>query len=251
MKILVQFDYFPIVRDVAEEEVEEHSREFIARINSTVKPRSKILTGEVKKRREKTILSKPALEWLSNMARKPYLSIVERTKAMAITNHVANRIKRELLTKGFVRKVSVCTGRPGAPRILLEFTKRAVDYMNLIGEKITRKGRGGIKHQYWQNAVKEFWRNRGLEVMVEPNIEGANTDVLVIHKSGKRTAIEIALSIENQIRNIERDLEYFDEIIVATETRSLMMKIKDEASKCFEKEELQKVKFKILGDYLT
>lgn len=250
MAILIKFDYLPIVRDVTEKEVEKHSRDFIKRLNRKVKPRAQILTREISKSWEKRAVSKIASEWLVHMARSPFLTIVQRTNAFGITNYMANRITKELGIKGYARKVKVFTGKPGHPLVLMDFTQKGTEHLNSLGEKISKAGKGGLVHQWWAIKIKEFWKDKSMEVIIEPNIEGANTDVLVIDQEGKRTAIEIALSHENQVKNIKRDLEYFDEVIMATETKSLMMRIRTGALKNLGKKDMKRVKFCLLGDFL-
>ncbi|MEE9390580.1 MAG: hypothetical protein V3U91_04990 [Candidatus Aminicenantaceae bacterium] len=250
MIVMVQFDYLPLVRNVTEEEVEKHSRAFIKRLNSTVKPRSSILKGEIKKSREKGALSKESGAWLRHMARNPYLTIVDRTKALGITNYMANKVAKELEIKGYARKLNVYTGRPGHPLVLTDYTEKGKQHINSLGEKIYRAGKGGLVHQFWAIKIKEFWKARGKEVKIEPNVEGANTDVLLIDPEGKRVAVEIALSSNNQVKNIIRDLEYFDAVIMAAETKLLMMKIKAKTLESLSKEDLKKVTFCLLGDFL-
>lgn len=250
MIVLVNFDYLPIIRNVTEEEVEKHSRAFIKRLNSTVKPRSSILKGEVKKRKEKRALSKISEDWLIHMARNPYLTIVARTEAFGITNYMANKVTKELEVKGYSKKLRVFTGKPGHPLVLMGFTEKGNEYVNSLGEKILKKGKGGLIHQWWAMKIRDYWKAKGKEVKIEPNVEGANTDVLVMDSDGKRVAVEIALSSDNQVINITRDLEYFDAVIMATETKLLMMKIKAKTLESLSKEDIKKVTFCLLGDFL-
>jgi len=251
MKVLVKFDYLPIVRDVTDKEVEKHSREFIERLNRTVKPRSSILTREVKKSREKRALSKESEAWLKDMAKNRYRTIVERTKALGLTNYMANKVLKEIEVKGYARKLNVYTGKPGHPLVLTDLTLKGKEYLNSLGEKIHKLGKGGIVHQWWAMKIKEFWKAKGKEVKIEPNVEGANSDVLVMDSDGKRVAVEVALSSDNQVNNISRDLDYFDSIIMAAETKILMMKIRAQALKSIGKENLSRVTFCLLGDFLS
>jgi DNA-binding MarR family transcriptional regulator len=250
MKVLVKFDYIPLVRDVTDEEVENHSKKFIERLNRTVKPRSSILKEEFKERKEKRALSKEAETWLRHMARNPYLTIVDRTKALGITNYMANKVIKELEVKGYARKLNVYTGKPGHPLVLTDYLEKGIECINTLGEKIYRTGKSGLVHQWWAMKIKEFWKARGKEVKIEPNVEGANTDVLIMDSDGKRVAVEIALSSDHQVENIIRCLRYFDAVVLATETKILMMKIRAEAVKSLSKDDLERVTFCLLGDFL-
>ena len=61
----------------------------------------------------------------------------------------------------------------------------------------------------------------------------------------------MALSHHNQVRNIQRDLEYFDSVIVASEKKTLMEKIEAESKMALNKEDFKRVKFCLLGDFLS
>lgn len=241
---LVQVDHHPISDEVSDAEVEEHSRKFIEYLNEDVRPRSTVLL----KKKEERKLSKEGEDWLVHMARLPFLNQDERTQALGLSKHMANKAAKELEYKGYARKARIHTGKPGHPMVLMDFTDKGEAHLNSMGVGIQRKGKGGIRHQFWQEKVGELWKRGDNHVIVEPNIEEANCDVLVIRSNGKRTAIEIALSHENQVRNITRDLEYFDDVIVATETKLLLMRIESEAKKNMDEENLKRVEFCLLGE---
>lgn len=242
---LVQVDHYPIEDVVSDLEVEEHSRKFLEYLNKDVKPRSTILL----KKKEERKLSKESEDWLVHMARLPFLNQDERTQALGLSKHMANKAAKELEYKGYARKARIHTGKPGHPLVLMDFTDKGEAHLDSMGVRIQRKGKGGLRHQFWQEKTREHWKRGDNHVVVEPKIEGANCDVLVIQRDGKRMAIEIALSHKNQVKNIMRDLEYFDEVIVATETKSLLMRIESEAKKNIGNENMKRVKFEILGDF--
>jgi DNA-binding MarR family transcriptional regulator/GTPase SAR1 family protein len=246
---LVKVDHFPAEDEVSDEEVEDHSRKFVEYLNRDVRPRSTILIQMAEKK--KRLLSKGAENFLRNIAKEPYLSISQRRDKQGLTNYMANKDVKELEVKGFVTKKRIYTGKQGHPIIITEPTAKGWEYLRSLGIKPNKQGKGGLVHRFWQEKAKEYWASRGNKVMVEPNVAGANTDVLVMNQDGRRIAIEIALSQENQLNNVLRDLKYFDSVVVASETKSLMMRIESEAQKTLGQEHGKRVSFCLLGDFLS
>ena len=200
---------------------------------------------------ERTVLSKGEKDYLIHIGRYPLLNAEERKMAMGLTNYMANRMLKNLVIKGFVVKKRFYTGRAGNQPVLQEVTQRGRQYFESLGLKFPKgKGKGGVIHQKWATEIKNFCKAKGFEVFIEPDENGANTDVLVIDQDGKRTAIEIALSEKNQVNNISRDLEHFDSVILATETRILLEKIKAEAQKSINGKNLDRIKFCLLKEFL-
>lgn len=245
---LVKVDHFPLDDEVSDEEVVDHSRKFVEYLNKDVRPRSTVLIQMAEKK--KRMLSKGAENFLVSVARKPCLSISQRRDVLGLTNYMANKDVKELEVKGFVTKKRIYTGKQGHPIVLTEPTAKGWDYLRSLGIRPSQQGKGGIAHQFWQEKAKEYWASRGNRVMVEPNVAGANTDVLVTDPEGRRMAIEIALSQENQLNNVLRDLKYFDGVVVAAETKALMMKIEAEVRKTMGEEQRKRISFCLLGDFL-
>jgi hypothetical protein len=132
----------------------------------------------------------------------------------------------------------------------VEITDKGKDYLNSIKIKIQAKGKGGAVHQWWQKRISDFYKNLNQKAVIEPNSGGANTDVLVISMEDKRIAIEVALRKYGQIKNIQRDLQYFDSVVIASEKKSIMGRIEAESRKMLNKEDLKRVRFCLLQDFL-
>ena len=249
--IPVKIPYFEIPKDVTNEEAEEHSRDFIEEMNRYVKPRSTILIEKLKKDKARE-LTKEEEEYLSHINKFPFRTEEQHKKGLGLSNYKSNKISKSLVIKGYVVKKRFYTGKPGNQPVLQELTGKGKNYLVSIGIRVPKgKGKGGIIHQKWAQVINEFWKEKGMEVFIEPNENGANTDVLVIDSDGKRTAIEIALSRDGQIKNILRDLEYFDRVIMAVETRILLENIKAEAQKSINGNHLKRIRFCLLQEFLN
>lgn len=116
--------------------MEEHSRKFVEYLKKEVKPRSTVLLEKPEK--EKKLLSENAEKWLKQIARKPYISIIERTRESAMTNYMANKVARELEIKGYARKMTLHTGKQCHSVVLMELTQKGTDFLGVR----RREGRG-------------------------------------------------------------------------------------------------------------
>jgi DNA-binding MarR family transcriptional regulator len=246
---LVKFNHLEIERTVTDEEVEEHSRKFVEELNKEVKPRSRILIERVKSEERLGIVSKEEENFLINVAKRPELTILERFKSLGLTNYMGSKIVKSLVFKGYIKKIKVFTGQRGNQPIILELTDKGKEYLKSIGIKLHSEGKGGILHQWWQKKIQEFYKNLGQKAVIEPTAWGANTDILIIESSGRRIAVEVALSKDGQTKNIQRDLKYFDKVLVACGSRRIMERVKEEALRVIDKEDLKRVSFCLLQDF--
>jgi hypothetical protein len=248
---LVKMDKIEFQKDVTDKEVEAHSRKFREWLDRDVQPRSTVIIEKLKLNTGKRLITKDEEIFLCSIARNPFLTITERFRALGLTNYLGGRLIKSLNYKGFLKKMKILTGKRGSQPVLLQVTDKGTDYLRKNGIKIQARGKGGIVHQWWQKKIEEFYQSTGKEAVVEPNIDGVNADVLVIDANGKRVAIEVALSLNGQLENIQRDLKYFDRIIMAAETKPLMDKIVAASRSALGQEELKKVRFCLLGDFLS
>lgn len=247
----VRIPFIEIPNDVSDEEAEEHSRDFIEELERYVEPRSNILLEKLKRDKIRD-LKKEEEVYLIHILNNPFLNEAERKEALGLSNYMSNSITKSLVVKGYIIKRRFYTGRPGNQPVLQELTWKAKNHLKSTGIRVpTIKGKGGIVHQNWARIIREFWKEKGMETFIEPSENGANTDVLIIDSKGKRTAIEIALSTKNQVYNIQRDLKHFDNVIMTAETEILLEKIRAEACKSINGNNLYRVKFCVLRDFLS
>jgi DNA-binding MarR family transcriptional regulator len=247
---LAQMDYIKIGKNLTDREVVEHSKKFIEWLNKDVRPRSALLIESMKKEKKKREISKEEETFLINVAKRPELAVVERFEAIGLSNYKGNKILKSLSHKGFIKKVQVQTGQRGRQKIIVEITEKGKEYLDAAGIKIQSKGKGGPLHRYWQKKIKEFYEKRGQEAVIEPNHDGVNTDVLVFTKESRRMAVEVALSSKNQVSNIQRDLKFFDRVLVASDTKKLKEEIHAKARKVLSKDDITRVSYCLLKEFL-
>lgn len=142
------------------------------------------------------------------------------------------------------------TGKRGRQCELLQLTEKGEAYLRSIGVRITLAGKGGLKHQFWQDKAKKFLEREGNRVIVEPSVKGANTDLAIIKPDGRNTAVEIALSGKNQVENILRDLEHFEHVIVASDTKALVERIRKETVRSVTVDKMKRIEFWLLSRFL-
>jgi len=247
----IRIPFFEIPHDVSDEEAEEHSKDFIEELNRYVEPRSNILLEKLKRDKIRD-LKKEEEVYLIHILNNPFLNEAERKVALGLSNYMSNSITKGLVVKGHIVKRRFHTGKPGNQPVLQELTWKAKNYLKSIGVRIPAiRGKGGIVHQNWARIISEYWKGKSMETFIEPSENGANTDVLIIDAEGNRTAVEIALSSKNQVYNIQRDLKHFDKVIMTADTEILLEKIKAEASNSINGNNLNRVKFCILRDFLN
>jgi hypothetical protein len=248
---LVQMDYTDVKKDVCDQEVEEHSRDFVRWLAKDVCPRSKVMVERVKKEAKKRVLSREEESFLIHVAKFPFQSIVKRFDTLGLNKTTGTKIVKTICDiKGFVEKIKVYTGKRGNQPVLLELTEKGKEYLTGINVKSNAKGKGGLLHQFFQKKVAIFFNKKGYKTIIEPNIRGANTDVLLIGKAGLRIAVEVALSEHGQLKNIQRDLKDFDRVIMAVERQTILEKIEKEAKKNLSPDFLKRVTFRLLKDFL-
>ncbi len=250
---LVQMDYLEIPKGTSDDEVEEHSKRFIEWLNKDVCPRSSVIFEAAKKAKmeaSKRVLTKEEEFFLVHIARKPFLFVADRYKEIGITNHIGNRIQKRLYEKGYVEKVTIHLGRKGRQPVLLELTTKSKDYLKTIGIKSKAKGIGGLCHQYWQKKIQLYFENLGYKSIIEPNSESSDTDVLLLGPDGKRVAVEVALSIKGQLKNILRDIKKHGKVVIAAPTKKLMDAIEAECNSALGASSREQVSFCLLQDFL-
>jgi DNA-binding MarR family transcriptional regulator len=247
---LAKMDKIEFPKDVTEDEVVNHSRKFIEWLNRDVQPRSTVILERAKLNEERKQISRDEEIILISVAKRPELIVSERLKSIGFTTYMGIKLLKSLSYKGFINKRKIQTGQRGNQPVIIELTDKAKEYLKAKEIRIRSKGKGGVVNQWWQKKIQEFYKNIGMETVIEPNVSGVNADVLVMNAKGKRIAIEVALSQKGQAENIQRDLKYFDRVIMASQTKLLMDKIVADTREVLGQDELKRVKFCLLGDFL-
>ncbi len=122
------------------------------------------------------------------------LALTPLYKDLGFSGYKGKKTKEELKREGLVYEVKLLKKGRGRDKVLLQVTPKGTEYLKRLGITLKRKGRGGVKHLYFQKMLKEWYELRGYTVEIEATVGDTCLDVLVIMKDGDRLGIEIALS---------------------------------------------------------
>jgi len=180
---------------------------------------------------ERTWLTKEQTDYLYEIARSPFEPQSKRDARLHLSGYKGDRLRSELQAEGLIRIHKLNIGKRGGLITLLEPTQKAYEYLESIKAKIAKpKGKAGFIHVFWQHSVAELFKEKA-EVWIEDSRGGKLVDV-GMKMNGKNVAIEIALKgEEKELRNVARDLEFYDEVILLVEEtktyENLRSKVKD------------------------
>jgi len=145
-----------------------------------------------------------------------------------------NRSKNELLTLDLVREVEVDTKKPGRNPTLLELTDDGIAVLEERGHDVDDTGRRSIVHRYWQQQVADAYAADGYDVEEEREVDGDWIDVYA-RQGNTAVAVEVALSPEHEVANVEKCLEAgVDLIEVVTVDDAVAKRIRERVIEAFD-----------------
>ena len=114
---------------------------------------------------------------LENIEIKPFIGFVKRFKDLGLKVSDGYKAIEELTTIKLIIPLTIDSQR------LYELTPRGIE---LLGRKISHKGRGGLEHRYFIEKIREYYQNQqGFALLEKDDID------LVIHKEDKSLAIQM------------------------------------------------------------
>jgi len=200
---------------------------------------------------EKPVSGNELIRFLTHVKDKPFMDVTERYKELGYTSTaVANKIQNELIGKGFMEKVVVNRGYKKGNITLFQITPKGMEFARI--DKIDIPGKGGLEHKYWQHTIKEYYEKRGWYAVIEQCFGGKNVDVGIYNKqTGEQSAIEIELTNQNLIENLEKDTAAgMHKIIICTRSEEKKKAYEEMLHKAFDDETLKKVSFEVLGNFI-
>ena len=196
-------------------------------------------------------VSRESEEMLIRAKKKP-LALTALYSELGLSGYKGGKAKDELIRAGLVFEVALPTNRRGPKKKLLQVTPKGTEYLKSIGITTGYKGRGGVKHLYYQQALKDWYQNRGYTVEVEATVGDTCVDVLVIRKDGERLGIEIALSEQYEEVHVRKAMEAgLERLMFVCETEELVERLGRKLSSVIESWPGSKPGFKLISDYLA
>jgi hypothetical protein len=163
-------------------------------------------------------------KFLADIFLNPLSSVTQRYRRLGIYLQAGNKCKDNLIENGFIvpRKIITKTGWI----TLFELTQKGRMILNELGYKAV-DDKESIIHKFWKHKIGEHYRAGGFDVLIEEHVNG-KPDIIVIGNN-KKVAIEIETGNSDYLKNIERDVKAFDEVICVAVNKEIEARIRQES----------------------
>lgn len=199
---------------------------------------------------KKGCLPRETEDMLIRAYRKPeVLTVLYR--GLGFSGYKGGQAKDALIRAGMVCEVSLPTNRRGRKKKLLQITPRGMEYLKGLGITGGPRGRGGVKHIWYQQAVKQWYEQHGYVVETEATVGGTCLDVLVILANSERLGIEIATSPQYEEVNMKKALAAgLERFLLLCETPQLLETLQKRLKSLMEIWPGNKPGLKLVSDYM-
>jgi hypothetical protein len=160
---------------------------------------------------------------LADIHLHPLSSTTQRYKRLGFNARYGNEFKKLLISENLIRPRKIITGSGWIT--LFELTTKGKIMLRDLGYEVN-KNKESIEHKFWKHSIAEYYRNKGLDVLVEERVNG-NPDIIVMNKN-KSTAVEIETGSSDFMKNVKRDLKFFDKVICVATSRTAEKNIRNE-----------------------
>ena len=182
-----------ISKDIADSELDQNEsvREFIKSLGAIEAQENNSVIKQEK-------LSPEANYLLVYLYKNPFKSIKVLYSEAGFSVYLGNKLKKELLEKGFIKEEILNLGKH-RPRIYLSLTDKAYKY---LGKKSPIKGKGGFIHNLIVHYIRLYFESKGWSTEAEKD----SIDVVAL-KGNEKIAIEVTIHISNLTSNVVRNLK--------------------------------------------
>lgn len=196
-------------------------------------------------------ISRDAEDMLVKVRRKPHLTMTNLYEELGFSGYKAKKCKLELIRAGLADEVQLPTNRRGRRKKLLQIMPKGTVYLKAIGITQGPKGRGGVKHLYYQKVLKDWYETHGYTAEIEATVGDTCLDVLVIRKNGTRLGIEIALSENYETVNALKALGAgIERLLFICESETIMQRLQKRIDSAIQDQTQLRPGFKLISDYL-
>lgn len=229
-------------RKVSDEEKEKRLKKQYQKLEEAVEPRytteefDKVVKSNKEKKEDKKDknkdkneqeLSEEAESLLKDINFNPLANLTDRYNGLELSRNKGTKAVKELEEGGFAKSVQINKGRGGRPKFF-DLTDKGRNYLQKLNvEPTPTRGRGNIRHTFWQKRSQEFLQEHGYSTFLEHR----NADVFG-EKDGHKVGVEIVTRKDYDLSNVAgyiKDLKT-DRFIVATDKKLLHI-LKDQAEK--------------------
>jgi hypothetical protein len=190
------------------------------------------------------------IQILTNIRDHPFIDQKTRIQMLNLSTSSSTTDKyfKELESKTLVKVYMIGLGKGQGTKVLYEISPEGKEFAHM--DKVEIPGKGEFRHKYWQHVIKKFYQNLGYDGEIEKRFGLKNVDV-GFETNGKKTAVEVELSPDHLIENLQRDFEAgCDTVIVAVPNLRAIPSYKTKIE-AHNKSFLDKVEFKVLTEFLS
>jgi archaellum biogenesis ATPase FlaH len=212
--VLLSIPNFPIKKGmVNDEDLKRHMDGYLRDLKPEIPPLPK--SSNVCTIRSQETLSPLGQIMLENIALKPFLGLVKRFKELGLKVSHGYKVIEELAAHQLITPLTIDGNR------LYDLTTSG---KKTLGQKLNRKGRGGLEHRYWIEKIKEHYlNNEGFTFLEKDDID------LVVETIRKKLALQVETGKSNIQANLTKlgryaaDLKYVVTTNPETEIRTKEM----------------------------
>lgn len=259
---------FRVKKDLAEADLRSLMAPIFEKMDEQVTPRTEYKTileaqhrteeqreAETRRERREKAEQKESVEGniliriLTNIRDHPFIEQKERIYMLNLgsSSSTTDKYFKELIARGFVQVHRIGLGKGQSTKVLYEITGKGAGFAHM--NKVSIPGKGDFKHKFWQHKIQKFFQSLGYNAEVEKRYGIKSVDV-GFEMNGKKTAVEVELSSDNLIENIQRDLEAGCEVIIIAAPNQRSVTSYEKKISFYNKEYLNKVEFRVLTDFL-
>lgn len=154
----------------------------------------------------------------------PYSAVTQRYRRLSLNPKDGNKIKNLLIARGCIQPRKIVTSKGWIT--LFDLTQQGRTVLRDLGYKIDNTSES-IVHRFWKHKIAQYYQDKDLSVLVEPDINGRPDIVVMNHH--KRTAVEIETGKSDVVHNVKKALKAgFDQVICVATSRFAEEKIGQE-----------------------
>lgn len=154
---------------------------------------------------------------LIDILKNPAVSILNRYERLGFNSYLGNAIKQALTNKDLIIIESVPTSNARVK--IMKLTNYGKSILRKLGHKVKPENNGS-EHKYWKYKIADYYKNKDHSVEIEK--DGA--DILV----DKKMPIEIATGKSDEMKNIKRNLERYNQSLTVVVNKQVKKKLIEE-----------------------
>ncbi len=254
--IVVAFPEPSIDKCISDEEIEEIMQKKLKNLNYIPEEESE---SKDEKRKSEFKIFQDIENFMKVLAKDQFIPVTKVYKLTNLSLGKGDKIKKVVISKGYVYEHKINLGTQGSLSTFLEITKLGYKFLDDNGIFYEMpKGKGSFEHKFWQAVICQFYLNSGYRVSIEGLDYGIdNRDYwklidVIAEKNGERLIIEVELNTQNVINNIKRDMNLtqdFYSLIIAT-NKELLPKIEKLIEDNFNEDSKNKISIRLLNEFL-